>query len=171
MHLQVEPDREEGGFPARETSTKAFDLFECGAKVVVDGPSIRRVVGQGAAQPPALEFQSAGRRTCVERAKVQAQVDCQLLREHAIQPARGHDWRQLANCQDANVLPVEHQVVVRNDKGGRRKEIRERAEAEGGETLVRGSWRARCIRVADRNQCRSARGLYPSIALSTSLQA
>jgi hypothetical protein len=48
VHLQVESDREKRSFSAGETSTKTFDLLERGAQVVVDRPSIRRVVAQGA---------------------------------------------------------------------------------------------------------------------------
>jgi hypothetical protein len=106
----------------------------------------------------------------VERAKVQAQVDCQLVCQHAAQPARGNDRRQLAHCQNADVLPVEHQVVVGNDERGWGKEIRERAEAEGCETLVTGSGPARSSCVTDSNQRGRAWGLYARGGLNTTLE-
>jgi hypothetical protein len=62
-------------------------------------------------------------------------------------------------------------VVVGNDERGWGKKIRERAEAEGGETLVASSGLPRCTCGANSNQCRGVRALYARGGLSTTLQA
>jgi hypothetical protein len=62
-------------------------------------------------------------------------------------------------------------VVVGNDERGWGEEIRERAEAEGGETLIASSGLPRSACLANSNQCRGVRGLYAHGGLNTTLQA